>query len=164
MSSPETAPLPVLIVGAGPTGLTLALNLARYGVPVRIVEKKSALSRHTKATNLMQRTQEMVAALGMLDPLNEISGQMRRIMVHAYGRNFGPRTMHLAESPFSNVVLCGQHNYEAVIARGLADAGVTIDFNTSLTQLAQEKDGVTATLASADGQQSWLRKTAQGLK
>ena len=151
MSSPETAPLPVLIVGAGPTGLTLALNLARYGVPVRIVEKKSALSRHTKATNLMQRTQEMVAALGMLDPLNEISGQMRRIMVHAYGRNFGPRTMHLAESPFSNVVLCGQHNYEAVIARGLADAGVTIDFNTSLTQLAQEKDGVTATLASAEG-------------
>jgi 2-polyprenyl-6-methoxyphenol hydroxylase-like FAD-dependent oxidoreductase len=136
----------VLIVGAGPTGLTLANVLARYGVPVRIVEKKPELSRHTKATNLMQRTQELLFALGLLDPLDELSGHMRRLMVHAYGRCFGPRTMHLKESPFPDVLLCGQHNFEAVAAQGLSNAGVEVEFSTELTGLSQDDEGCSATL------------------
>lgn len=136
----------VLIVGAGPTGLTLATMLARYGVPARLVEKKPELSRYTKATNLMQRNQELLSALGLIEPLNEIGGQMRRLMVHAYGKCFGPRTMHLKESPFHDVILCGQHNFEKVVANGLTDLGVEIEFDTELTTLQQDASGVTATL------------------
>jgi 2-polyprenyl-6-methoxyphenol hydroxylase-like FAD-dependent oxidoreductase len=128
-----TAPrLPVLIVGAGPTGLTLAVILARYGVPVRLVEQKPHLSRHTKATNLMQRNQELISALGLLDPLNEIGGQMRRLMVHAYGKSFGPRTMSLKESPFTDVILCGQHNFEQVMAEGLKNLGSILNSEPDL--------------------------------
>ena len=85
MTTTLTAQTQVLIIGAGPTGLTLATVLAKYGVQVRIIEKKDALSRHTKATNLMQRNQEVLYALGLLEPLNDISGFYRRLMIHAYG-------------------------------------------------------------------------------
>ena len=135
----------ILIVGAGPTGLTLATTLTRYGVPVRIVEKKPGLSRYTKATNLMQRNQELLSALGLIEPLNEIGGQMRRLMVHAYGKCFGPRTMHLNESPFHDVILCGQHNFEKVVANGLETLGVQVEFDTELTDLVQNGSGVMAT-------------------
>jgi 3-(3-hydroxy-phenyl)propionate hydroxylase len=145
--------LPVLVVGAGPTGLTLATVLARYGVPVRIVEQKLHLSRHTKATNVMQRNQELISALGLLEELNNTGGQMRRLMVHAYGKKFGPRTMRLKETPFTDVVLCGQHNLEKVMANGLKNAGVEIEFGIRLTHVVQNGEAVTATLESAAGQE-----------
>ncbi len=90
----------VLVVGAGPAGLTTALALRRYGVTVRIIDRKSGPTCRTKATNLMQRNQELVAALGALPPLAGQSGHMRRLMITAYGADLGPRTMHLAESPY----------------------------------------------------------------
>ncbi len=134
----------VLIVGAGPTGLTLATVLTKYGVQVRIIEKKGSLSRYTKATNLMQRNQEVLYALNLLEPMNEISGFSHRMMLHAYGKSFGPRTLRLHETPFQDVILCGQHNFEAVMAQGLEHKGVTVEFNTELKQLEQTKDGVVA--------------------
>ena len=146
LNIPST-PARVLIVGAGPTGLSLANILTRYGIPVRLIEKKSQLSRHTKATNIMQRTQELLSSIDLLEPLNDIGGQMSRMMIHAYGGNFGPRTMHLTESPFPNVILCGQHNFEAIAASGLNDLGVEIEFGSELTHLEHDDNGCVATIA-----------------
>jgi 3-(3-hydroxy-phenyl)propionate hydroxylase len=147
---PSQAALPVLVVGAGPTGLTLAVVLARYGVPVRIIEQKSRLSRHSKASNVMQRNQEFLYALGLLQRLNETGGQMSRLMVHAYGKCFGPRTMHLKESPFRDVVLCGQHNFEQVMATELERLQVSIEFGTRLIEATQNEDGVAARIMKDD--------------
>jgi len=144
---------PVLIVGAGPTGLTLAAALARYGVPVRIIEKKAHLSRTTKATNIMQRNQEVLSALGLLEPLRARSGVCRRMMVDGYGKTFGPRTLHLNETPFHDVLLCGQHTYEAVLADGISTWGVDVAFGTTLTKLVQTPTGVVATLEAGGVQE-----------
>ncbi|KAK3679965.1 hypothetical protein LTR78_000342 [Recurvomyces mirabilis] len=138
--------LPVLIVGAGPTGLTLASLLARYGVPFRIIEKKPALSKWTKATNLMQRNQEVMFALGLQRQLEAVSGHMSRLMVLAYGTCFGPRTMYLKETPFHKVLLCGQHNYERILAEDLESRGIEIEFTTKLSGLTQGSDSVVAKL------------------
>ena len=144
----------VLIVGAGPTGLTLAVALTRYGVPVRIIEKKSALSEHSKATNLMQRNQELIAALGLLDPLAAVSGQMHRLMIEAYGTDLGPRTMRLAESPYTDVLLCGQDRFERVMAGGLHDLGVDVEFGTELVGLKQDAQGAQVQLHTKHGVES----------
>ncbi len=143
----ERAHVPVLIVGAGPTGLTLAAILRRYGIDFRIIERKSELSRHTKATNLMQRNQEILAALGLLEPIANTGGFMRRIMTHAYGKNFGPRTMRVLETPYQDVILCGQHNFEAQMAAGLKRLGTEIAFETELLSLTQNPHGVVAKIA-----------------
>ena len=163
LTSPPT-PARVLIVGAGPTGLTLATILAKYGIPVRIIEKKDRLSRYTKATNLMQRNQEVLYALGILEPLNAISGFMRRMMVDGYGKSFGPRTMrlNLHETPFQDVLLCGQHNFEAVLAQALRDQGGTVEFNTELQSLQQTATGVTATLKTPMGTEEFVYEYVVG--
>ena len=146
IKSLEETTLPILIVGAGPTGLTLAAVLVRYAVPFRIIEKKNHLSRHTKATNLMQRNQEFIFALGLLNKLQGIGGSMHRPMVHAYGKGFGPRTMHMKESPFSDVILCGQHNFETTLANDLIERGLNIEFGTELIGLKQDSKGATVSL------------------
>ncbi len=99
----------------------------------------------------MQRSQEVLHALGVLEPIAAIGGQMTRMMVHAYGKCYGPRTMHLKETPFPNVLLCGQHNFEAVMAQALERSGTCIEFGTELALLQQDKDGVSADLKSPDG-------------
>jgi 2-polyprenyl-6-methoxyphenol hydroxylase-like FAD-dependent oxidoreductase len=59
----------VLIVGAGPVGLTLAAELARHGVHCRIVDKTLSPSTHSKALVIFPRTLEVFAQMGMLDPV-----------------------------------------------------------------------------------------------
>jgi 2-polyprenyl-6-methoxyphenol hydroxylase-like FAD-dependent oxidoreductase len=61
----KTAKAPVLIVGAGPAGLATALELARHGVPSVLVERRTALSSHPRATVLSMRSMEIVRAWGL---------------------------------------------------------------------------------------------------
>lgn len=93
----------------------------------------------------MQRNQDLMFALGLQEPLQKISGKMSRLMVHAYGRCLGPRTVHLRETPF-NDFLCGQHRVEHVLAQHLATLGVEVDFSVPLTGLDQHEDHVLAQL------------------
>lgn len=160
MSFPTPAAPPadptVLIVGAGPTGLALATVLARYEVAVRVIEKRAGPSRHTKATNLMQRTQEFLDAVDLLEPIQNIGGAMSRLTVSAYGTSVGPRTMHLEETAFPDVILCGQHVVEEVLAAGLARLGVEVEFGVELVGLAQDGHGCTVEVLR-DGARDVLR-------
>lgn len=143
-AAPRTADPTVLIVGAGPTGLTLANILTCYGVSVRLVEKRAGPSRHTKATNLMQRTQELLDSVGLLEPVARVGGAMSALTVDAYGVSVGPRTMHLKETAFPDVILCGQHVVEDAAARRLTRLGVEVEYGAELVGLSQDADGVDA--------------------
>src|SRR5215208_2930950 len=57
--------VPVLVVGAGPAGLAAAIELARHGVAVRLVERRTRLSSHPRATVLSLRSMEIVRAWGL---------------------------------------------------------------------------------------------------
>ena len=145
----------VLIVGAGPTGLTLAAALQKLGVTFRLIEQKAALSDTSRATNLMQGTQEQLASYDLIAPMLPNSGKMRRIMMHGYGANLGPRTMHLPESVFPDIILYGQDRIEASLANSLVSRGGNIEFGTKLLTLKQDKDGVQAEI-DTDGRRSTI--------
>ena len=136
----------VLVVGAGPTGLSLAAALTRLNISVKIIEQKPGLSDTTKATNLMHGTQEQLAIYNLEAPMAHISGKMERMIMEGYGQNLGARTMHINESPFKDVLLLGQDNIERLLAQSLNQAGTQIDFDTKLISLTQDEIGVKATL------------------
>ena len=94
----------------------------------------------------MQRTQEVLYALNLLQPTTDLGGSMSRLMVHAYGKSFGSSTMHLRETPFPDVILCGQDRFEKAMAEGLTERGLHVEFGTELTDLVQTPDKVIATV------------------
>ncbi|MEP6830052.1 MAG: FAD-dependent monooxygenase, partial [Rhizomicrobium sp.] len=70
--------LPVLVVGAGPAGLVLALELARRNVQVRVVEAAPEPLLASKAKGLQPRTLEIFEDLGLIDPVQEDGGEFPR--------------------------------------------------------------------------------------
>ena len=71
--------LPVLVVGAGPTGLAAALELARHGQSVRIVDKNPTRSQHSKAIGVNARTLELMEASGVTERLLATGLRLRRL-------------------------------------------------------------------------------------
>ena len=73
-----SATLPVLICGAGPTGLTLALELARFNVPFRIIDKAPAGATHSQALGVQARTLELLEAAHVTDRLLALAQRVTR--------------------------------------------------------------------------------------
>ncbi len=138
----------VLIVGAGPVGLTAAIELRRRDVSVRIVDRKSEASTTSRALGTHARTIEVYGHLGVQDRILERAQKLHRFTVHtggkqttAFGYDFGD--LH-PEYDFSAFI--GQADTEAVLRERLGELGVEVEWNTEMTALAQDAAGVDATL------------------
>ena len=141
---------PVLIVGAGPTGLTMAAELKRRAVACRIVDKAEGPTRLSKASSVHARTLEVLADMGVADE-----------MLAAGHVNYGveifagtTRLVHLSyddvESPYPFQLNIPQSESERVLGALASRLGVEVEWGVELTALAQDDDKVTATL-HADG-------------
>jgi 2-polyprenyl-6-methoxyphenol hydroxylase-like FAD-dependent oxidoreductase len=73
----------VLVVGAGPTGLTLALQLARFGVRVRVVDRGADRVHESRALAIQPRTLEVLAGSGVTDDLVGCGNKTVRLRIHA---------------------------------------------------------------------------------
>ncbi|GGG57781.1 FAD-dependent monooxygenase [Paenibacillus radicis (ex Gao et al. 2016)] len=165
----------VLIVGAGPSGSTLAADLLRRGLRVRLIDKAPHAFKGSRAKGVQPRTQEVFEDLGILDD------------VHAEGAPYPLAGFHLgpftipwrmqkqnkatSDVPYPNILLLAQHRTDAILHQLLVRFGLRIEFNTALVSFEQDADGVTATLSSgetvtsrylvgADGGSSTVRKGA----
>jgi 2-polyprenyl-6-methoxyphenol hydroxylase-like FAD-dependent oxidoreductase len=146
----------VLIAGAGPTGLTLAIELARRDLHVRIVDRANGPSRSSRGKGLQPRTLEVFEDLGVLDAVLESGGHYPRFRVHAgpmslpFGR-LGKIVEPTPSVPFPNLWMLPQWRTEEVLRARLEQLGCRPEFNASLTAFAQDEGGVSATIATPAG-------------
>ena len=150
----------VLIVGAGPTGLMLANQLARRGVDARIIDRHTGPSLQTRALGVQARTLEIYSHLGIVQRALELGKRATSANMWAHGRlaarvPVGDIGRELSPYPF--LLILGQDDNERLLGDALQTRGVTIQWNTELVGLTQEPDRVTARLKEPDGNVSELR-------
>ena len=144
----------VLIVGAGPTGLVLALWLTRLGVRVRIVDKTAEPGTTSRALAVQARTLELYNQIGLADAVIErgrrtiaanlwVAGKK---VAHAVFGNMGEGL-----SPFPYALLFPQDEHERLLIDRLGKAGVQVERRTELLGFEDAAGGVLARLKRSDG-------------
>ncbi|MFC8797993.1 FAD-dependent oxidoreductase [Promicromonospora sp. NPDC057138] len=130
----------VIVVGAGPTGLLLAGDLAIAGTRVTVLEKRpAALSNLTRAFAVHARSLEVLDARGLADELVAKGQPVRGL------RLFQRLTFSLADLPsrFQYVLVVPQYEVERLLRRRAEEAGAVFRYDTEVTGLTQDADGVT---------------------
>ncbi len=146
----------VLVVGAGPAGLTLACDLARRGVRARIVEAADVLFPGARGKGIQPRSQEVFDDLGVLETMRADGCPYPVMAVWENGERTGTwdmveRSPATAAEPYSEPLMLPQWRTQEILAARLAGLGGSVEFGSRLTSLGQDDSGVTAELTGADG-------------
>jgi len=141
----------VLIVGAGPTGLTLACELARHGAPVRIVDRLPGIVRFARATGVHSRTLEVFQDFGIADEIIARAAPIRGANQFAGGELILHFRTDGLDSPFPFSISLEQWKVEEALERLLSGHGVCVERETELMGLDEHAKGVKATLRHVDG-------------
>ncbi|SOC18200.1 pentachlorophenol monooxygenase [Alloalcanivorax xenomutans] len=136
----------VLIVGAGPTGLTLGVNLLRGGIPCRIIDRLPQRRPWSRALGLHARTLEFLDAMGVLQTLRERGRPIRAVNLHG---EKGP-LLHLdfaaLGTPEPALLSCPQSQVEAVLEERFRSLGGELWRDAELLDCSQDGAGVRARL------------------
>ncbi|MFF1512040.1 FAD-dependent monooxygenase [Streptomyces sp. NPDC058326] len=138
----------VLVIGAGPTGLLLAGDLATAGIDVTLVERRPhGLANMTRAFGVHARTLEQLDARDLADELLDTGTTLTRAQL------FGRLDLDLTRLPsrFNHMLVTPQYEVERLLERRAVAAGVTFRYGTELRGLRQDTDTVTAELTDEDG-------------
>src|SRR6185312_4793224 len=155
----------VLVSGAGPVGLVTALALARAGIEVVVVESEAAIRDEPRAAVYHSPVVERFDRLGLLDDLKQL-GVLKQAyhywtIDHTLLGHFTFDVLRPQDTAYPFNLHLGQPALAAVILRHLLRVpGVEVRWRTRLSAIAQEDDGVTATLATPNGEErvraKWL--------
>ncbi|TDD12216.1 hypothetical protein E1292_01865 [Nonomuraea deserti] len=145
----------VLIVGSGPTGLTLAIDLARRGVELRIVERSQEPPAGVRGKGLQPRTLEVFDDLGVIDEILATGAEYPDLRAYRGDQVIWEGRMDeirapSAGVPYPNLIMQPQWRTERILRDRLAELGHRVEFGTEVTDLMQDADGVTATLGTGE--------------
>ncbi|MDA5285711.1 FAD-dependent monooxygenase [Streptomyces sp. Isolate_45] len=152
----------VLIVGSGPTGLTLACRLALNGIEVRIVERRPGPHRESRGKTLDPGSLDVLEQLGVAARMTAVGNADLVFRKYFDGA-------HISDTPFTDALFIGQWQIEELLRERLAELGVQVEYGTRITEIRQDPDAVTARpevgpaigsryLAGCDGGRSTTRK------
>ncbi len=146
-----SGPASILVVGAGPVGLVLACELRRGGVPVRLVDKLPAPSPRSKAVSVHARTLELLESMGVVDRFLGESVRTAGASLVAGGTTLADVDFAGVDTRYPFAACLPQDVTESILRDLLADLGGRIERGVELIDLAQDADGVRATLRHPDG-------------
>ncbi|MET9610471.1 FAD-dependent monooxygenase [Streptomyces sp. NPDC006512] len=152
----------VLIVGSGPTGLTLACELALRGVGVRIVDQRPGPHRESRGKTLQRRSLDVFERLGAAGRMTA-TGRAGLVFRKYFDG------VRVSDTPYADGLFIGQWQIEEVLRERLGELGVRVEYGTGITGIRQGAETVTAEqaagpairsryLAGCDGGRSTTRK------
>lgn len=149
----ESQEMPVLIVGAGPTGLMLACELQRHGVSCRVIDKTLVPSDKSRALVLHARTLEIIESMGIVERFLEHGCPAYAASLYHAGERIVHLNMAELESPFPFSLMIPQSQTEKLLAENFVSKGGTIERGAELLKFSQGKGGISATLKNAKGKE-----------
>src|SRR5216110_53452 len=144
----------VLIIGAGPTGLVLALWLTKLGVKVRIVDKAAEPGTTSRALAVQARTLEFYHQVGIDDAV--IAGGVKVENLNLWVKGHRASRVPLQRTgegltPYAFALVFPQDAHERLLIQKLGELGVRVERKIELLRFSQSDAGVTATLRRPDG-------------
>jgi len=152
----------VLIVGAGPTGLTLACDLARRHIAFRLIDAAHEPFRGSRGKGTQPRSLEVLDDLGVVDELLHDGRFHLPIRFYRADGGYEDTDLHAGrhprpDVPYASSMLIPQWRIEKALRERMQARGGQVEYGVSLTTLEQDIDGVTATLTHADGRTEQVR-------
>ncbi|PWB32367.1 FAD-dependent oxidoreductase [Pseudomonas sp. SDI] len=150
-------PTEVLIVGAGPTGLVLALWLNRLGVAVRIVDTSAAPGTTSRALAVQARTLELYRQLDLSDAVLAAGHQVPAANLWVKGAQAAHIPLDAsggALTPYAFLEIYPQDQHEQLLVERLHAVGIEVERHTELLDFSQDAHGIQARLRRPDGSES----------
>lgn len=143
----------VIIVGAGPIGLTTAAALRHHGVSCRLLEERSSPKPNSRANNIWARPQELLASIGIRDVIAEKAYRVDKINTLLNGQPIDPVEIDHVASPYPQVLYSGQDVIETTLSGLVAERGCPVERSRKVIGIEQDDDGVVVTVVTpADGE------------
>ena len=158
-AAPRGFDLDVLIVGAGPTGLALAMQLQRFGGRFRIIDKLDDRTRESRALAVQARSLELLQMFGLGEALVARGNTSARLKLHLEGRALAPVNLGnvgATDTRFPFILFVSQAETETVLADYLNASGVVVERGFDLVTFTVA-DGVECVLRQDDGTQERVR-------
>jgi 2-polyprenyl-6-methoxyphenol hydroxylase-like FAD-dependent oxidoreductase len=144
----------VVVVGAGPTGLTAAIELARRGVPVRVLDAAEGPHRGSRGKGMQPRTLELLDAMGVADRL--VSLGVFELPIRRHEPDGSVQDVEIQHgvpdptTPWARSLLLPQWRTEQVLRERLAEEGVEVEYGRRVAGLTQHDAGVRLALEGGE--------------
>src|ERR1700761_6291270 len=148
---------PVLIVGAGPTGLAAAMSLARAHIPVRLIDKAPRPNPYSRAIGIQARTLELLEQHRLIEPFLELGHRARVANLFSNGMRLAQLDFDPLHTRYPYLLFLDQSVTERLLTEHLATLGVKVERGVELTMCAQGAASIVTTLRRADGHTETMR-------
>ncbi|WP_446745122.1 FAD-dependent monooxygenase [Silvibacterium acidisoli] len=147
----------VLIVGAGPTGMTAAIELRRAGLSVRIIDRADHMAQHSQALVVQARTLELLQRYGLAEKAVAAGRRLQGGRLYSNGRQIAHVQVSNIPGRYPFVLFLPQTETERLLNEHMESLDVVTERQTELTVLSQGAGEVFATLRHSDGSTEELR-------
>ena len=150
----------VLIVGAGPTGLALAIQLIRYGIGFVIVDKREGITPYSKAIGVQARTLEIYQQIDLADQLVDqgLIAKGVRLLEGGEARAEVPlTTLGEGKSPYPFLLIVEQSKHEHLLYEFIKAHGHDVRWQATLTDFSQDDAGVAGTIVNSNGEKQMVQ-------
>ncbi len=148
-SSPD-----VLISGSGPTGLMLAVLLAHQGISFRIFDRSEGRAKESRALGVWPKSMELFQSAGLIDKVLHEGRPVRFASMYLNGRNLANISFSgigRDDTPYPYIFILAQSASEGILESALNEAGVKVEWRTTLESFEVDGSGVKGRLKNGDG-------------